>query len=107
MSDTPRTDAAYPPALLDRGIAEHGRSWGWGILSDMRNLARELERELAEVKARNVELRRAIQTATGTGKHETNRREFLALIPEDNSAENRKRIAEDADFDRHTDNKIT
>ncbi len=26
---------------------------------------------------------------------------------EDNSAENRQRIAEDADFDRHTDNKIT
>lgn len=34
-------------------------------------------------------------------------REALALIPEDNSAENRQRIAEDADFDRHTDNKIT
>jgi hypothetical protein len=34
-------------------------------------------------------------------------REALALIPEDNSAENLKRIAEDADFDRHTDNKIT
>jgi hypothetical protein len=33
-------------------------------------------------------------------------REALALIPEDNSAENRQRIAEDADFDRHTDNKI-
>ncbi len=74
MSDTPRTDAIYPPEMLDRGVAEHGRSWVWGVLNDMRNLARELERELAETKARNAELRAAIQTATGTGKHETNRR---------------------------------
>lgn len=68
MSDTPRTDAIYPPEMLERGVAEHGRSWGWGVLSDMRNLARELERELADTKARNAELRAAIQTATGTGK---------------------------------------
>jgi len=84
MSDTPRTDAIYPPEMLDRGIAEHGRSWGWGVLSDMRNLARELECELADANRRIED-----------------------LTKEDNSAENRQRIAEDADFDRHADNKIT
>lgn len=49
MSDTPRTDAIYPVELLDRGIEEHGRTWGWGAVSDFRDLARQLERELASV----------------------------------------------------------
>ena len=52
MSDTPRTDAIYPVELLDRGIEEHGRTWGWGIVSDFRDLARQLERELNEAKHR-------------------------------------------------------
>ena len=52
MSDTPRTDAIYPVELLDRGIKEHGRTWGWGIVSDFRDLARQLESELAESKHR-------------------------------------------------------
>lgn len=50
MSDTPRTDAIYPVELLDRGIKEHGRTWGWGVVSDFRDLARQLERELNEAK---------------------------------------------------------
>ena len=56
MSDTPRTDAIYPVELLDRGIKEHGRTWGWGIVSDFRDLARQLERELASVTKGSLEL---------------------------------------------------
>jgi len=48
---TPRTDAIYDPALLDRGIAENGRTWGWGTLSDMRDLARTLEQEADNLRA--------------------------------------------------------
>ena len=50
MSDTPITDAIYPVDLLDRGIKEHGRTWGGGAVSDFRDLSRQLERELAEAK---------------------------------------------------------
>ena len=50
MSDTPRTDAIYNVELLDRSISEHCRTWGWGTVSDFRDLARQLERELTEAK---------------------------------------------------------
>jgi len=63
MSDTPRTDAIYPVDLLDRGIEEHGRTWGWGIVSDFRDLARQLERELAEAAAENNRLRAALASS--------------------------------------------
>lgn len=56
MSDTPRTDAIYPVELLDRGIEEHGRTWGWGIVSDFRDLARQLERELASVTKGSLDI---------------------------------------------------
>ena len=47
VSETPRTDAVYDVELLNRGIKENGRSWGWGTVSDFRELAKTLERELA------------------------------------------------------------
>ena len=50
---TPRTDAVYPPELIDREYARQGDSYGWGTLHAMRELARQLERDLA---AREAEL---------------------------------------------------
>jgi hypothetical protein len=52
VSDTPRTDAVYDVELLNRGIKENGRSWGWGTVSDFRELAKTLERELQETHGR-------------------------------------------------------
>ena len=52
VSDTPRTDAVYDVELLNRGIKENGRSWGWGTVSDFRELAKTLERELQEAQER-------------------------------------------------------
>lgn len=63
MSDTPRTDAIYPVELLDRGIEEHGRTWGWGAVSDFRDLARQLERELTEATSENNRLRAALASS--------------------------------------------
>lgn len=63
MSDTPRTDAIYPVDLLDRGIKEHGRTWGWGAVSDFRDLARQLERELTEATSENNQLRAALASS--------------------------------------------
>lgn len=63
MSDTPRTDAVYDVDLLERGIQEHGRTWGWGTVSDFRELCRQLERELTEATAENIRLRAALASS--------------------------------------------
>lgn len=44
--NTPRTDAIYPPNIIDREFAEQGRNFGWGTLYDMRECSRKLEKEL-------------------------------------------------------------
>lgn len=48
---TPRTDAVYPPHIIDREFAEQGRSFGWGTLHDMRECSRKLETELSVMTA--------------------------------------------------------
>ena len=45
MSDTPETDAVYPPDIIDREFKAQGRTYGWGSLHDMRESSRRLERQ--------------------------------------------------------------
>ena len=45
MSDTPETDAVYPPDIIDREFKAQGRTYGWGTLHDMRESSRSLERQ--------------------------------------------------------------
>lgn len=95
MSDTPRTDAIYPVELLDRGIKEHGRTWGWGIVSDFRDLARQLERELKEAKHR---IRTLIEQRDGfriQADHKWRlREEFEALLGTSDVATGVERVRE-------------
>jgi hypothetical protein len=48
MSDTPRTDALWPVAFIERGYAQNGDTFGWGELKRATDFARELERELVK-----------------------------------------------------------
>lgn len=48
--NTPRTDAVYPPHIIDLEFSEQGRSFGWGTLHDMRECSRKLETELAQAE---------------------------------------------------------
>lgn len=81
MSDTPRTDAVYNVELLERGIQEHGRTWGWGTVSDFRDLCRELERELTESKHRIRRLIEERDRARIQADHKWRlREEFEALL---------------------------
>jgi hypothetical protein len=63
MSDTPRTNAIYPPEIIDREFKEQGRQYGWGTLHDMRECSRKLERELNAALAANAELLERLQEA--------------------------------------------
>jgi hypothetical protein len=44
---TPITDAVYPPDIIDREFKAQGRTYGWGTLHDMRDVARRLELDRA------------------------------------------------------------
>jgi hypothetical protein len=46
---TPITDAVYPPDIIDREFKAQGRTYGWGTLHDMRDVARRLERQRDEL----------------------------------------------------------
>jgi hypothetical protein len=46
---TPITDAVYPPEIIDREFKEQGRTYGWGTLHDMREIARRLELDRANL----------------------------------------------------------
>lgn len=45
--NTPITDAVYPPDIIDREFKAQGRTYGWGTLHDMRDVARRLELDRA------------------------------------------------------------
>jgi hypothetical protein len=45
--NTPITDAVYPPNIIDRELKAQGRTYGWGTLHDMREVARRLELDRA------------------------------------------------------------
>ena len=60
-SNTPETDAVYPPEILDREYKSHGEAWGWGTLHKMRKTSRHLERQLAEAREENARLREALK----------------------------------------------
>ena len=55
MSDTPRTDAFAESWHLAKGLADNGRTYGWGTLSDAVDEMRKFERELAAVKAAHAD----------------------------------------------------
>lgn len=45
--NTPITDSVYPPDIIDREFKAQGRTYGWGTLHDMREVARRLETDRA------------------------------------------------------------
>lgn len=95
MSDTPRTDAIYDACLLDRCIKEHGRTWGWGTVSDFRELAKTLERELNEAQHRIRTLIEERDSARIQADRKYNlRNEFKALLGTDDVAEAVNRMKE-------------
>ena len=53
---TPITDAVYPPEIIDREFKAQGRTYGWGTLHDMRDVARRLELDRAALMEALLEI---------------------------------------------------
>ena len=53
----------YDVELLNRGIKENGRAWGWGTVSDFREMAKTLERELNAANERITRLEEDLMDA--------------------------------------------
>jgi hypothetical protein len=57
-SQSPITDAVYPPEIIDREFSRQGRHYGWGTLHDMRECSRNLEIQNSQLMRENAKLRR-------------------------------------------------